>query len=202
MLDRAALALLDRPLKALAAACVRVGLSPQTLTIAGFVLGLSASFLIAQQETGWALGLILLSRLADGLDGAVARLSHSASDRGAFLDISFDFLFYASVPLAFAWADPAANALAAATLLAAFMGTGSSFLAFAVLAAKRGQHNAQLPTKGFYFLGGLTEGTETIAVLVAMCIWPQAFVWLAFGFAALCVLTTLTRLWLGWQLLR
>jgi hypothetical protein len=60
------------------------------------------------------------------------------TDRGAFLDITLDFLFYASIPLAFALADPAANALPAAVLLAAFIGTGSSFLAFAVLAERRG----------------------------------------------------------------
>ncbi len=56
---------------------------------------------------------IAASRLADGLDGELARVT-APTDRGAFLDITLDFLFYASVPLAFAWADPAANALAAA----------------------------------------------------------------------------------------
>ena len=55
----------------------------------------------------------------------MARLT-APTDRGAFLDITLDFLFYASIPLAFAVADPAANALPAAVLLAAFIGTGSA----------------------------------------------------------------------------
>jgi phosphatidylglycerophosphate synthase len=199
MLDRAVLNMLARPLQALAAGCARIGIGPTALTVSGFALGLMASLLIAHHATGWALGFILASRLADGLDGAVARLTQRTSDRGAFLDITLDFLFYASVPLAFAWANPSTNALAAATLLAAFVGTGSSFLAFAVLAAKRAQVNPHLPQKGFYFLGGLTEGTETIAVLVLMCLWPTLFVPLAYGFALLCALTIASRVWAGWK---
>ena len=62
---------------------------------------------------------LLLNRALDGLDGALARLSR-VTDRGAFLDIGLDFVFYAAIPLAFAVSDPAANALAAAVLLAAF----------------------------------------------------------------------------------
>ena len=145
--------------------------------------------------------LLVLSRVLDGLDGAVARAS-TPTDRGAFLDITLDFLFYASIPLAFAIADPQRNALAAAALLAAFMGTGSSFLAFAVLAAQRGVPCTASPNKGFYFLGGLTEGSETLACFIAMAVWPEAFATLAWGFAGLCVLTIITRLHAGWTLLR
>jgi phosphatidylglycerophosphate synthase len=145
--------------------------------------------------------LLLCSRLADGLDGAVARQTQP-TDRGAFLDISLDFLFYASIPLAFALLDPAANALPAAVLLAAFIGTGSSFLASAVMAGKRGLASTAYPKKGLYYLGGLTEATETLVCFALMCLWPQHFAVLALGFAALCGLTILTRLWAGWTLLR
>jgi hypothetical protein len=51
-------------------------------------------------------------------------------------------------------------------------------------------------------LGGLTEATETLACFALMCLWPQHFAVLALGFAALCALTTVTRLWAGWTLLR
>ena len=98
--------------------------------------------------------------------------------------------------MAFAVADPAKNALAAAVLLASFVGTASSFLAFAVLAAKRGLHNLAVPDKSFYFLGGLTEGSETLAFFAACCLWPQHFAELAYGFAVLCGLTLASRvLW-------
>ena len=97
--------------------------------------------------------------------------------------------------------DPAANALPAAVLLASFIGTGSSFLAFAALAAQRGLQDSALPGKSFYFLGGLTEATETLACFALMCLWPQHFAWWAYGFAALCALTIATRLYAGWSLL-
>jgi hypothetical protein len=108
-------------------------------------------------------------------------------------------LFYAAIPLAFAVANPATNALPAAALLASFVGTGSSFLAFAALAEKRGLTDTALPGKSFYFLGGLTEATETIAVFAAMCIWPEHFGVLAYGFAGLCAITTGMRVWWGYQ---
>ena len=155
---------------------------------------------IASQQPRLGLALILASRLADGLDGAVARQTRP-TDRGAFLDITLDFLFYASIPLAFALADPAAHALAAAVLLAAFIGTGSSFLAFAVLAERRGLSSLAYPNKGLYYLGGFTEAGETLACFAAMCLWPAAFAPLALGFAALCGLTLLARLHAGWRLL-
>jgi len=200
LIDRWALVLLRPGLEAGARGLVRAGVGADAVTWAGFALGLAAAACIAQEAYVVGLGLMLFSRLLDGLDGAVARLTQP-TDRGAFLDITLDFLFYASIPLAFAWADPGRNALAAATLLAAFVGTGSTFLAFAVLAQRRGLTSTAYPTKGLYYLGGLTEATETLLVLAAMCVWPQAFPTLAFVFAGLCGLTVLTRLWAGWRLL-
>jgi phosphatidylglycerophosphate synthase len=153
---------------------------------------------IALQAWWWGLALLLASRLLDGLDGSVARLTQP-TDAGGLLDIALDFVFYAAIPLAFAVANPAINALPAAALLASFIGTGSSFLAFAALAEKRGLTDTALPGKSFYFLGGLTEATETITVFAAMCIWPENFAVLAYGFAALCAITTGMRVWWGYR---
>jgi phosphatidylglycerophosphate synthase len=199
MIDRPAQALIGPVLQALGRLLVRCGLSADQITWAGFGLGVAAAACIALQQPLAGLALLLASRLADGLDGAVARLTQP-TDRGAFLDITLDFLFYASIPLAFALADPAANALAAAVLLAAFIGTGSSFLAFAVLAERRGLKSIAYPGKGLYYLGGLTEAGETLLCFVAMCLWPGAFAPLALGFAALCGLTLLARLHAGWRM--
>ena len=197
MLDRPAQALIAPALQAAGRWLVRHGGTADAITWAGFALGLAAAACIALQQPLAGLALILVSRLMDGLDGTVARLT-APTDRGAFLDITLDFLFYASIPLAFALADPAANALAAAVLLAAFIGTGSSFLAFAVLAERRGLKSLAYPSKGLFYLGGLTEATETLVCFVAMCLWPAAFAPLALGFAALCALTVLARLRAGW----
>ena len=201
MLDRAVIAWLKPGLERMARVLVRAGIGADTVTWCGFGLGLAAAGLIALAQPLPGLALLLASRLMDGLDGAVARQT-VATDRGAFLDITLDFLFYASIPLAFAVADPVANALPAAVLLAAFMGTASSFLAFAVLAERRGLKSDDYPQKGLYYLGGLTEATETLLCFVAMCLWPQHFALWAYGFAALCTLTIVTRLVGGWRALR
>jgi phosphatidylglycerophosphate synthase len=200
MLDRAGLALLEPALNRGAMALQRMGLHADTVTLIGFAIGLGGAALITVGQPLAGLALLLLSRLADGLDGALARLTRP-TDRGAFLDITLDFIFYASIPLAFAVADPTANALAAAVLLAAFIGTGSSFLAFSLLAERRGLKAADYPSKGIYYLGGLTEGSETLICFALMCLWPRHFAWWAYGFAALCALTLSMRLLAGWRLL-
>lgn len=173
------------------------GVSADHITLVGFALGVLTVPALAFGAYGVALVLMAMNRLADGLDGAVARET-VPTDRGAFLDISLDFLFYALFPLGFALADPAENALPAAVLIAAFVGTGSSFLAYAVIAAKRGKTAARYPMKGIHYLGGLTEGFETIAIFAAMCLFPSAFPLLAYLFAAACALTTGFRWQRGW----
>ena len=169
MFDRQATALIKPAVNWLARRLAGVGVGANALTFAGFGLGVLAALLVVAQWFAAAAALVLLSRLFDALDGAVARQT-APTDRGGFLDITLDFLFYAAMPLAFAVADPAHNALAAAALLAAFMGTGASFLAFAVVAAQRGMASTAYPDKSFFFLGGLTEGGETLAFFVAMCL--------------------------------
>ena len=198
MLDPYATALIRRPVTAAARQLARWGLSANSITLAGFALGVFAAFLIANELYLTGAATLFGSRLLDALDGAVARQGQS-TDAGGFLDITLDFLFYASIPLAFALADPTRNALAAAVLLAAFMGTSTSFLAFAALAAKRGLSSTAYPNKSIYFLGGLTEATETLACFAAMCLWPQHFAVLAYGFASLCAITIASRIWWGWR---
>lgn len=198
MFDRQTTALIRPAVDALARIFVRAGIGANALTFTGLALGWLAATAIALQRPLVGAALILFSRLFDALDGAVARQT-TPTDRGGFLDISLDFLFYPAIPLAFAIADPARNALAAATLLAVFVGTGTSFLAFAVIAAKRGLTNPAYPNKSFYFLGGLTEATETLAFFVAMCLWPTQFPRLAWGFAAMCGATIATRVYWGFR---
>jgi phosphatidylglycerophosphate synthase len=201
MLDRLVQNMLAPVLQTVGRALLRAGWGADALTGLGFGVGMAAAVAIANQAFGLGLFLLLASRLLDGLDGAVARLTRP-TDAGGFLDIALDFLFYAAVPLAFALADPVANALPAAVLLASFLGTGSSFFAFAVLAEKRQLGDTALPGKSFYFLGGLTEATETIAVFAAMCWWPQHFAILAYGFSVLCAITTAMRVVWGYQKLK
>jgi phosphatidylglycerophosphate synthase len=200
MIDAKLLPLQRRLLRPMALGLVTFGVRADQVTITGFLLGIVALPLLASEQYIWALVFILLNRLLDGIDGEVARLTIT-TDRGAFLDIALDFVFYALIPLGFALANVTENALAAAVLLAAFVGTGSSFLAFSLMAEKRKLHAQKFPSKGLYYLGGLTEGGETIAVFVAFCLWPNLFTPLAYGFAFACGLTTLSRWLQGWHLL-
>lgn len=198
MFDRALHAVIKPLLSRMARVLVRTGVTADQITVVGFVIGMAAAIAIALHAYIVGLVLLLASRLMDGLDGAVARATEP-TDRGGFLDITLDFLFYASIPLAFAFADPVHNALAAAMLLAAFIGTASSFLAFAIVAAKHQMASTAFPDKSFYFLGGLTEATETLVAFVAMCLWPASFPLIAYGFAVLCVLTIVMRIGWGWR---
>jgi len=202
MLDKYATELIKPAVDVLASKLARAGIKADHITLAAFVIGMTAAILIATGAYFAGAIAILISRLCDALDGAVARQTQS-TDAGGFLDISLDFLFYASIPLAFAVANPVVNALPAATLLAAFMGTGSCFLAYAALAAKRGiSSSVQYPHQSFYFMGGLAEATETLAFFMAFCIWPEHFAPLAYAFTALCCVTIATRIYGGWHSLR
>lgn len=191
MLDAVMRPLIDPPLERLARLVARTGVSANALTLAGVPLALGAAAAIAAQRYGLALALIAVNRLLDGLDGPLSRLTGS-TDFGGYLDIVCDFVFYAAIPVGFALAAPA-NLLPAVVLLAAFVATGTSFLAFATIAAKRGLTTEAQGRKSFYYAAGLAEGTETIAVFVLACLWPAGFPWIAYGYAAVCGLTVIGR---------
>ncbi len=178
--------------------CLWFGLTANMLTVSGFVIGLCCGVLIYVEAYSWALAALLLSRICDGLDGAVARLTQP-TDFGGYLDIVCDFLFYAFVPFCFALSHPE-QAAAAAFLILSFVGTGTSFLAYAILDAKQkaGNLHQSKRTKSFAYLGGLTEGTETIAVFVLILLYPAYFTVFALIFGFLCWLTVGYRIYATW----
>lgn len=192
MLDGWFRARLDPVLGAAGERLARAGISANAVTYAAFAAGLAGAAAIAGQRFGLGLVLILLSRLGDGLDGAVAR-ARGRTDLGGYLDIVLDFAFYGLVPLAFVIADLEANAIAGATLIAAFYANGASFLAYAVMAEKRGLASDARGEKSLFFTTGLAEATETIAVFVAFCLFPGWFPPIAYAFAAVTVYTTVSR---------
>jgi phosphatidylglycerophosphate synthase len=200
MLDAYIRPIFDPPLDRAAKALARRGVSANAVTGAGAVLGVAGCVGVAIGAYEAALALILANRVADGLDGALARRT-VATDLGGFLDTVADFLFYSAVPFAFALAEPE-RALAAAFLIFSFVGTGVTFLAFAAIAARRAMITERYGLKSIYYLGGLAEGTETILVFAAMALRPDWFEPLAYGFGALCWITTALRVWRGAILLR
>lgn len=192
MLDATLRPLIDRPLTAAGRELARRGVSATMITGGGLVAGVLTAAAIALEAHWVGFLLILFNRLLDGLDGAVARATQP-TDVGGYLDIAVDYVFYAGVPLAFALSDPSQNALPAAALLAGFCLTCSSFLAFAVMAAKRGLATESRGRKSFFYSNGLVEGTETILFFLIMAAVPEWFAPLAWLFAGLCVLTAIQR---------
>lgn len=220
MLDKYVQKMASPMLDMFAARLKALGVSANHLTLGGFALGIFASILIAFGNYHEGLAFILLNRIADGLDGARARLDKDISARGGFLDILCDFIFYASVPLAFAIAAPAANALVASLVLFSFIGTGSSFLAYAsfvkdfpnraaaqessgktkkTASKEQGNEQVQKLVKALHYIGGLTEASETMIFFLLICLFPQFFAIFGVFFALLCLITTGTRAYAGWR---
>ena len=183
---------IDPPMDRIGRLAVQSGLRANHVTLAGIALGLAATAAIAFEAYWLGLLLFLANRLLDGLDGAVARHS-KLTDFGGYLDIVGDFIIYSAFIFGFALARPEDNAVAAAFLILSFVGTGSSFLAYAIFAEKRKISTDIRGKKSLYYLGGLTEGSETIAAFVLMCLLPDHFATIAWVFGVLCWITTLTR---------
>ena len=191
MFDAKLRPLIDPPLNRLGSALARRGGTANAITFLGLALGLAGAAAISGGYFSAGLGLILANRLLDGLDGAVAR-ANGPTVLGGYFDIVADFAFYVSVPLGFGLVDPA-NTQAALVLVASFVLTGVSFLAYAVIAAERGARTDAHGRKSFFYSTGLAEGSETIAVFIAFALFPAWFVPLAYAYAALCVLTVFQR---------
>ncbi|SLN24336.1 Inner membrane protein YnjF [Roseivivax jejudonensis] len=194
MLDAAARRLIDPPLNTAGRWLARTGATPDMVTLAGLCLGLACAVAVALGAFALALVLLILSRLADGLDGAVARATRP-SDYGGYLDIVSDFLFYGAVPFGFVLVDPGANAVAGAFLLWSFYFNGASFLGYAILAERHDLRTAAQGVKSLYYSNGLLEGTETILFFVLLCILPGYFPQLAWAFGTLCFASGALRLW-------
>lgn len=201
MLDKYLVPRLKPGLRRVAEQLMQRGVKADHVTVAGFVVGIACVPLLAFGHNGLALLCLLLNRLADGLDGELARLNEP-SDAGGYLDITLDFIFYAVFPLGFALADPEAFALPAAVLIASFVGTGASFLAFATQAQKHSLDSPDFAYKSLYYLNGLAEGTETIICFVLMCLFPALFALFAWGFAMICLITAINRVYFGYRTLQ
>ena len=191
VLDAKIRRLIDPILDRIGAALARWGFGANAVTVGGFLIGVAGWGALGFRAYFLALTLILVNRLADGLDGAVAR-RNGLTDLGGYLDIVLDFIFYSGVPFFFAVGRPD-QGLPAAFLIFSFVGTCSSFLAFAAIAAKRGVTTETRGRKSIYYLGGLTEGAETIGVFVAICLFPDYFAWFAWGFGVMCWATAASR---------
>ena len=194
MLDRHLRPLIDPPLDRIGQSFALRGVTANAVTLTGLGLGLIAAVVIWLGAPLWALIPLLASRLADGLDGAVARATRK-TDFGGYLDIAADFLFYGMIPLAFVLTDPASNGAAGAFLLASFYFNGTSFLGYAILAEKHGHKTTAQGQKSLYYSNGILEGTETIVFFILLCLFETYFAPLAWIFGTLCFVTAALRIY-------
>ena len=193
---------LDPGLNRMGAWLAARGVEADVITLVGLGFGLLAALMVALGQSGILVLMPLLAgRIADGLDGAVARAS-AETDFGGYLDIVCDFLFYGAIPFAFILADTAANAAAGAFLLLTFYVNGTTFLGYAVLAARAGMETRDRGEKSLYFTAGLLEGTETVLFFALLVLAPGWFAPLAWTFGALCLITAGARVLLAWRVFR
>jgi phosphatidylglycerophosphate synthase len=119
--------LIDPVLERAGALLGRLGLGANAVTVGGFLIGVGSWVALWRLSYVLAPILMLVNRLADGLDGAIASRA-GLTHLGGYLDIVLDFLHYAGVPFFFAAGRPQ-EGLPAAFLVFSFVGTGTSFLA-------------------------------------------------------------------------
>ena len=191
-----------RPLKDRIAGPLAQVLAPRTpplaLTGVSLAAGVGAGLAAGFGEFWIALGLWWVSRVADGLDGAVARLRGSSSDLGGYLDQLADTVVYAAIPLGIAFAvDDRATWIACAFLLATFFLNTVSWAYLAALVEKRAIAGADgAPVTSIVMPAGLIEGTETIvlySLMLAVPAWQPGWMWLMAGLVGVTILQRLVR---------
>ena len=176
----------------------RLNVTPMTLTVTGWLFGVTSCILLGYRLWLAALGFWLMNRLLDGLDGALARCL-VVSDLGGFVDIVADFSIYGGFLVALAFAVPGAR-VALVVLFFAYYVSGTALLALSSIEERR--RHARLDNRTIRFRGGLAEGTETVLVYCAICLFPSFSVSIVWVFAVAVFITAAQRIVMGVQLLR
>lgn len=177
---------------------------PVAISSIGLVVGLAAAGAAWQSRPVLAVVLFLVGRVADGLDGLVARERRSSSDVGGLVDFVFDTIVYAAIPLGIAAGiDERTTWIATAVLLATFylnavsLGYVAALLEKRALGATGGRRvtSATLPR-------GLVEGTETILLFTLALAAPRLATTVWWIMATAVLITALERVRWASQVLR
>ena len=192
MFDRQIQKYTQKPLQYIAKLFLKF-ISPNHMTLIGFSFGVLMCLSIIIDQYLIAIIFLFLNRLADGLDGTMARLQ-TPTPLGGYLDIVLDFLIYGGFVLSFGITEQN-NTFLSMILLFCYIGTGSTFLAkAAILPSLTNQNlNEEIP-KNFHYAVGLVEGTETIVFMVLCLLFPNLFIYFSFIFIILCIITIVFRI--------
>lgn len=168
-------------------------MTPDHLTVVGLVLGAAAAVVVGAGHLHWGLVLVILAALPDLFDGALAKATDSASQRGAFFDSTVDRI---------------TDALLLGGIAYHFAVTEDPRLAvlpFAVSAVSSliSYQRAKAESLGLDAKGGLMERAERIVVLcVGLFIEPWldgALVWIMWGMLVLISITAVQRFVKVWK---
>jgi phosphatidylglycerophosphate synthase len=174
MFDQYLRALKDRLLTPVARA-LGPGMHPDAITWLAFAVGIASALAVLAGHMQLALGLWLVNRLLDGLDGTQARVHGRESHFGAYLDIVLDFVVYAAIPAAIVVAARRDDlALAGVLLLASFYVNSASWMYLAaVLEMRREGAAARGETTTITMPPGIVAGTETVVFYSLFFLLPS-----------------------------
>lgn len=177
----------------------RLGVSPTGMTAAAFVVSLAAAAVVGAGWPRLGFALWVLSRVGDGLDGVLARVSNRKTPFGGYLDITLDMTAYSAMVLGFAVLHPAHGLLWAA-VLAGYVIAITTTLALAS-AAERAGRPVSATNRTFQFTSGLAEAGETSFVYGAWVFLPGWVGPLGWLWVGILVMTGVQRSWLAWRTL-
>jgi phosphatidylglycerophosphate synthase len=177
-----------RRAEALMSAIGRVPVTPNQVTVVGFVLTLMAALLVAFGQLRWAGVVLIFAGTCDILDGALARSTRTSYPYGAFLDSTLDRYSEGAIYIGLAaYFVSAGGPLERWLVLATLAALAGSFLVSYV--------RARAQSLGFTCETGLFARPERVVVTVVGLIFGGVVLYaVIFLLAALTNLTALQRI--------
>ncbi len=183
--------ILKAPLARGAEALMERNITATQVTLGGFAAAVLCATAVAYGYYVIGLLFLIVNRIADGLDGTLARMTQP-TDFGAYLDMVLDFVAFTAIAASFAAGRPE-HAIPAVVVAASLMGLASTFLGFAVVAATRGLI-PDMQSKPFNLAGGIVETSEITVFLLVVLVSPDLFPTAAWVFSAACWVTMAQRI--------
>ena len=170
----------------------RAGVTPNAITLATFVVALLAAVTVVTFDPRAGVVVWLISRVGDGLDGALARVTGLTSAFGGFLDITLDMTAYSTMVVAFAVVYPEYT-MAWLAVLAGYVIVITTTLALSDAARAIGAHLSGTD-RTFQFTRGITEAGETNVAYVMWAFLPAVLPWAIWLWAVALLVTGAQRM--------
>ena len=170
---------------------IKLKLTPNSITLMGFIMCIVASYCIATESFVLGGFLVLISGMLDIFDGALARKMNLNTDKGAFLDSTFDRLSESIILVALIYFFSKENELNAVIL-------SSSSLVFSLLISYL---RARLEGLGYNSKSGFfTRPERVLVVSMGLIFFSPNITVTVLAFASLLGLTH--RFLVFWRILK